>query len=146
MQYPLYLGTVLLVLLSLMFLGTAQAASWPYSYQADALLQQANGEPADDARAYLEIRSYRPGEGRITLVFANGSRSAAARFNARIRFFDEDGDLLREEHFESRLGAADTDGAFERRLTRTLRVDEFASIDTEFYLDGDRPLQRAGLD
>lgn len=146
MQYPLYLGTALLLGLSLLFLGTAQAASWPYSYQADALLQQANGQPADDARAYLEIRSYRPGEGRITLVFANGSRSAAARFNARIRFLDKDGDVLREEHFESRLGAADTDGAFERMLTRTLRIDEFARIDTEFYLDGNRPLQRAGLD
>ncbi len=146
MQYPLYLGTALLVLLSLVFMGSAQAASWPYSYQADALLEQANGEPAADARAYLEIRSYRPGEGRITLVFANGSRSADARFNARIRFLDEDGDVLREEHFESRLGAADSDGAFERQLTRTLRVEAFTSIDTEFYLDGNRPLQRAGLD
>lgn len=146
MQYPLYLGTALLVALSLLLLGTAQAASWPYRYQTDAQLEQPNGQPANDARAFLEIHSFRPGEGRITLVFANGSRSSAARFNARVRFYDEDGELLREEHFESRLGAADADGAFERRLSRALRVEEFARVDTEFYLDGNRPLQSAGLD
>ena len=146
MQYPLYLGTALLVALSLLMLGSAQASSWPYRYQADATLEQANGEPASDARAYLEIRSYRPGEGRITLVFANGSRSSAARFHARVRFLDQDGELLREEHFESRLGAADAEGAFERRLSRALRVDEFARVDAEFYLDGNRPMHSAGLD
>lgn len=146
MQYPLYLGTAALLVMSLLFLGTAQATSWPYTYHADALLEQANGQAASDARAYLEIRSYRPGEGRITLVFANGSRSSAARFNARIRFLDANGEVLREEHFESRLGAADTDGAFERRLSRALRVDDFARVDAEFYLDGNRPLQRAGLE
>ena len=146
MQYPLYLGTAVLLALSLLFLGTAQAASWPYHYQADALLEQPNGQPAGDARAYLEIRSYRPGEGRITLVFANGSRSSVARFNARIRFLDADGKVLREEHFESRLGAADSEGAFERMLSRALRVEAFARVDAEFYLDGNRPLQRAGLE
>ena len=146
MQYPLYLGTALLLALSLLFLGTAQAASWPYRYQADALLEQPNGQPASDARAYLDIRSYRPGEGRITLVFANGSRSSAAGFNARIRFLDADGELLREEHFESRLGKADTEGAFERMLSRALRVDAFARVEVEFFLDENRPLQHAGLE
>ena len=146
MQYPLYLGTALLVAFSLLFLSSAQASSYPYRYHADAQLQQANGEAAEDARAFLEIRSYRPGEGRITLVFANASRHGDARFNARIRFLDKDGEVLREEHFESRLGAADADGAFERQLSRALRVEGFERIDAEFYLDGNRPIQRAGLD
>ena len=146
MQYPLYIGTALLVAFSLLFLGTAQAGSYPYQYHADALLVQANGEAADDARAFLDIRSYRPGEGRITLLFANESRHGDARFNARIRFIGEHGEVLREEHFESRLGAADAEGAFERRLSRALRVETFEQIDVEFYLDGNRPIQRAGLD
>jgi hypothetical protein len=79
------------------------------------------------------------------VMFSNGTSLDYVRFNARVKFLDADGALIREEYFERRIEAAGSDGAAERSLSKLADLSEFAAVEVDFFLS-DIPLATvAGL-
>jgi hypothetical protein len=67
-------------------------------------------------------------------MFSNGTALDHVQFNARVKFLDADGSLIREELFERRIEAAGYHGAAERSLTKLVDLAEFAFVRVDFYL------------
>jgi len=114
--------------------GSAVASNATYEYHADAPMRHSSGMSVDNAYGYAYVATDKKGHGVIRVMFSNGSPLHYARFNARIAFLDHDGGVIREMHFDRRLEAADAEGAAERRVSKLVGLNEFASVEVDFFL------------
>ena len=135
------------LLLSLLVLACGQAAAGNpnYEYHLNASMQHASAGSVKDAYGYVYVVTDKKGHGVIRVMFSNGMPQDYVRFNARVKFLDADGALVREEYFERRIEAAGFDGAAERSLSKLVDLSEFAEVKVDFFLS-DIPLATvAGL-
>lgn len=114
--------------------GSAAAGNATYEYHADAPMRHASGGNVDNAWGYAYVATDMKGHGVIRVMFSNGSPLHRARFNARIAFLDAAGSVIREEHFDRRIEAADAWGAAERRVSKLVSLTEFASVEVDFFV------------
>ena len=128
------INAILLLPLLLLASGQAAAASQNYEFHADARMRHATGNDVDNAYGYVHVVTDKKGHGVIRVMFSNGTSLHEARFNARIRFLDADGKLIRTEKFDYRVEAAGLQGAAERRLTKLVDLTEFADIEVDFFV------------
>ena len=136
-----------ILLLSLLLLACGQAAAGGanYEYHLNASMQHAGSGFIKDAYGYVYVVTDKKGHGVIRVMFSNGTPLDYARFNARVKFLDADGTLIREEYFERRIEAAGSDGAAERSLSKLVDLSEFAAVKVDFFVS-DIPLATvAGL-
>ena len=113
---------------------SVQAASHPFEYHADARMQHESFGPVDQAYGYLNIVTDEGGNGTINVMFFNGSGRDLAQFNARVKFLDDAGAVLREEHFDCWLDAEGLDEAIECKVTKPLSLTHFESVEVDFFL------------
>ena len=97
-------------------------------------MRHATGDDVNNAYGYVYVVTDKKGHGVIRVMFSNGTSLHQARFNARIRFLDADGKLIRTEKFDYRIEAAGLQGAAERRLTKLVDLTEFADIEVDFFV------------
>ena len=129
-----YMNAATALLLLLTAIGAGRAEAGPgYEYLADARMQH-TGDGVDNAYGLVHLVTDHNGRGFIRVLFSNGTALDHVQFNAQVKFLDENGRVLREEWFDRRLEAADQLGAAEREITRLLELDEFASMQVEFFL------------
>jgi hypothetical protein len=123
-------------LVPLILLGSRQAlaVAHPYDFHADARMVHQNLGPVDKAYGYMNVVTDTDGNGIINVMFSNGSRLNWVRFNARVKFLNAAGVVIKEENFDHRIGAAGDEGAVERKVSKPLAVSDFASIQVDFYL------------
>ncbi|MCP4187880.1 MAG: hypothetical protein GY763_09805 [Gammaproteobacteria bacterium] len=110
------------------------AVSHPYDFHADARMVYENNDPVDKAYGYMNVITDNSGKGFINVMFSNGSSINLARFNARVKFLNAAGSVIKEEYFAHRISAAMTSGAIERKVTKPLPVSNFDSIQVDFFL------------
>ena len=122
------------VLLALLASQPASAVSYPFEFSTDAKMTYGSGPAIDKAYGFMTVVTDQHGDGTINVMFSNGSRSTSARFNARVKFLDQSGDVIREEYFDHWMGAAEFDEAIEGKVTKTMTPAEFDSIEVDFYL------------
>lgn len=122
------------VLLSLFTSHPASAVGHPYEFSADARMAHQDLTPLQRAYGFLTVVTDENGDGIINVMFSNGSQSTSARFNARVKFLDDSGAVIREEYFDHWLGAAEFDEAIEGKVTKTMTLADFESIQVDFYL------------
>ena len=114
--------------------NSAFAVSHPYDFHVDAKMVHKNHGPVENAYGYMNIITNDNGSGTINVMFSNGSRLNLARFNARVKFLNASGSVIKEEHFGHRISAASFTGAVERKVSKPLTVSNFDSIQVDFYL------------
>jgi hypothetical protein len=136
---------ILLLPLLLLTCGQALAGNPNFEYHADARMQHARTGAINDAYGYVYVVTDKKGHGVIRVMFSNGTSLDHAQFNARVKFLDADGSLIREEHFERRIEAAGFHGAAERSLTKLVDLTEFASVQVDFFLSDESMTAIAGL-
>ena len=105
-RMTLRINAILLVPLLLLACGQAAAARQNYEFHADARMRHATGDDVNNAYGYVYVVTDKKGHGVIRVMFSNGTSLHQARFNARIRFLDADGKLIRTEKFDYRVEAA----------------------------------------
>ncbi len=130
----LKLTLVLFFLLAAVGLNRVYAASTPHEYHADARMSYRGHGPVASTHGYLRVISDSTGIGLVDVMFSNGNPTLRALFNARVRFLSAAGRVLREAHFNCRLGGAGEDGASECKVTQPLSRTAFDSIQVDFYL------------
>ena len=123
-------------LVPLFLLGSRQAfaVTHPYDFHADASMAHQNLGPVAKAYGYMNVITDTSGHGIINVMFSNGSQLNWARFNARVKFLDAAGAIIKEEVFDHRIAAAGNEGAVERKVSKPLTVSNFESIQVDFYL------------
>jgi hypothetical protein len=114
--------------------GTAAARNATYEYHADAPMRHASGISIENAYGYAYVVTDKKGHGVIRVMFSNGSPLHYARFNAHVAFLDVDGGVIREEHFDRQIEAADVQGAAESRVSKLVDLTDFASVKVDFFL------------
>ena len=133
-EYILYLTTVILITLSAFVLHPAQAASDTSEFHEFArMFHQSHGR-IDETYGYVYVTTDKIGAGTISVMFSNGSRLDGAKFNARVKFLDTSGAVIREEYFNQRIAAADLQGAAEGKVSKPFTLSGFDSIEVEFFL------------
>jgi hypothetical protein len=128
------LALTLPVLLSLFTAHPAFAVGHPYEFNADARMAHQGLTPLQRAYGFMTVVTDKNGDGAINVMFSNGSRSTSARFNARVKFLDQSGAVIREEYFDHWLAAAEFDEAIEGKVTKAMTSAAFESIQVDFYL------------
>jgi hypothetical protein len=136
---------MLLLPLVILTCGQAVASKANFEYHADARMQHASQGAVNDAYGYVYVVTDKKGHGVIRVMFSNGTALDHAQFNARVKFLDADGLLVREEHFERRIEAAGFHGAAERSFSKLVDLSEFASVRVDFYLSDIPVATLAGL-
>jgi len=127
---PYLVCAILLLLVCVPALASQQT----YEFHQDARMQDQAGSLVNDAYGYVYVVTDKKGHGVIRVMFSNGTRFDNARFNAQVSFLDAAGKLLREESFSHRIEAAGGEGAAERRLSKLVDLNEFASLRVKFFL------------
>ena len=112
----------------------ALAAGPTFEFHHDAPMQHRNGESLREAYGYAYVATDMRGHGVIRVMFSNGSELDNARFNALLTFRDADGRMIRSESFSERISAAGADGAAEHRLSRLVNLNQFESLEIDFFL------------
>lgn len=120
--------------LSLLFSLTAGAASHPFEFHADARMQHALHGPVEQAYGYMNVITDDKGNGSITVMFSNGSGLDLAQFNARVKFLDSAGAIIKEEYFDCWMDAEGLREALECKVTKPLSLSSFDSVEVDFYL------------
>ena len=133
-EYILYLTTVILITLSAFVLNPAQAASDTSEFHEFARMFHESHGRIDETYGYVYVTTDNIGAGTISVMFSNGSRLDGARFNARVKFLDTSGAVMKEEYFNQRIAAADLQGAAEGKVSKPFRLSGFDSIEVDFYL------------
>jgi len=128
------LALALPVVLSLFVSHPASAVGHPYEFSADARMAHQGLTPLQRAYGFMTVVTDKNGDGTINVMFSNGSRSTSARFNARVKFLDQSGAVIREEYFDHWLAAAEFDEAIEGKVTKAMTSADFESIQVDFYL------------
>jgi hypothetical protein len=133
-EYILYLTTVILITLSAFVLNPAQAASDTSEFHEFARMFHESHGRIDETYGYVYVTTDKIGAGTISVMFSNGSRLDGAKFNARVKFLDTSGAVMKEEYFNQRIAAADLQGAAEGKVSKPFRLSGFDSIEVDFYL------------
>lgn len=133
-KYTLNVVAILLISLSAFASNPAYGDSHSYDFHADAKMAHKNFGPIDKAYGYMNVITDNSGKSTINVMFSNGSEIDWARFNARVKFLDSSGLVIEEEHIYRWIDAAGVDGAEERRVSKSLTVTEFETIEVDFYL------------
>lgn len=124
------------LLLPLILLGSlaASAASHPFEFHADARMQHERHGPVDQAYGYMNVITDANGNGSITVMFSNGSGLNLEQFNARVKFLDTAGAIIKEEYFDCWMDAEGLREAIECKVTKPVSVSSFESVEVDFYL------------
>ncbi len=133
-QLMLKIVTGLFIVMPVLASTQAWAVSHPYDFHTDAKMVYENRGPVDKAYGYMNVITDNSGKGFINVMFSNGSSINLARFNARVKFLNAAGSIIKEEYFGHRISAAMTSGAIERKVTKPLAVSNFDSIQVDFFL------------
>ena len=133
-EYTLYVATVLLITLSAFVLHPAQAASDTSEFHEFASMTHKSLGRIDQTYGYVNVTTDTGGAGKISVMFSNGSQLNGAWFNARVKFLDTLGAVIKEAHFKQRIAAADYQGAAEGKVSKPLTFSNFDSIQVDFYL------------
>ena len=133
-EYTLYMATALMITLSAFVLHPAQAASRTTEFHEFARMAHESFGRIDETYGYVYVATDADGAGTISVMFSNGSRLDGAKFNARVRFLDTAGAVVKEESFNQRIAAADFEGAAEGKISKPLTFPDFDSIQVDFYL------------
>lgn len=112
----------------------AYGESHSYDFQANAKMQHKQYGLVDKAYGLVNVVTDNDGKGTIDVMFSNGSQIDWAKFNARLKFVDASGTIIKQEHIYRWLDAAGEDGATERKVSKSLTVFGFETIEVEFYL------------
>lgn len=123
-------------LLALSLLGSipAGAASHPFEFHADARMQHEQYGPIEQAYGYMNVVTDDNGNGTINVMFSNGSGLDLAQFNARVKFLDTAGAIVKEEYFDCWMDAEGLQEAIECKVTKPLSLSKFDSVEVDFYL------------
>ncbi len=124
------------VLLPLALLGSlpAAAAAHPFEFHADARMQHERYGPVEQAYGYMNVITDANGNGSINVMFSNGSGLDLAQFNARVKFLDTAGAIIREEYFDCWMDAEGLQEAIECKVTKPLSISAFEAVEVDFYL------------
>ncbi len=98
-----------------------------------------------DAWGYLRVISDASGNGLVDVMISNASPKLRALFNARVRFLDDSGRVLRDALFNCRLGTASSDSASECKVSKPLKRTAFGSIQVDFFLSDFPAASRVAL-
>ena len=128
------LNLVLPLLVSLFASQPAFAVGHPYDFAADARMAVHDKDAVSKTYGLMTLVTDGEGNGTIDVMFSNGNKAHSARFNARVKFLDAAGAVIREEYFDHWLAAAGFDGAIEGKVTKHLPLSDFESIQVDFYL------------
>ena len=131
------------VLLALLASQSAFAVGYPFEFSTDAKMTYRNQTAIDKAYGFMTVVTDKNGDGTINVMFSNGNQSTSARFNARVKFLDQSGAVVREEYFDHWLGAAELDEAIEGKVTKSMTSANFESIQVDFYLSNVSGLEKA---
>lgn len=131
-----YLLNITLLLASALQMTSipAYGESHSYDFHADAKMLHKHHGPVDKAYGLVKVVTDHHGKGTIDVMFSNGSQIDWAKFNAHVKFLNASGSVVREEHIYRWLDAANEDGAAERKISKSLTVSGFETIEVEFYL------------
>ena len=94
-EYVLVIIAALITLCSMIFSSVAQAGPHPYEFHADSKMAHARHGEVDRAYGYLYVETNEQGRGTINVMFSNGNEKNWARFNARVRFLNAAGKVIR---------------------------------------------------
>lgn len=138
---------VSVILLPLALLGSisAGAATYPFEFHADARMQHALYGPIEQAYGYMNVVTDDHGNGTINVMFSNGSGLDLAQFNARVKFLDARGAIIKEEYFDCWMDAEGLQEAIECRITKPLSLSNFDSVEVDFYLSEIDELNAAAI-
>ncbi|MBT8434598.1 MAG: hypothetical protein KJN95_08055 [Gammaproteobacteria bacterium] len=131
------------VLLALLASQPASAVGYPFEFSTDAKMTYGSETAIEKAYGLMTVVTDKNGDGIINVMFSNGSRSTSARFNARVKFLDDSGAVIREENFDHWLAAAEFDEAIEGKVTKAMTLADFESIEVDFYLSHVSGLDKA---
>lgn len=113
---------------------SVSAASHPFEFHADARMHHESIGPIEQAYGYMNIVTDDGGNGTINVMFFNGSGRDLAQFNARVKFLDRAGTVVREEKFDCWLDAEGLNEAIECKVTKPLSLITFESVEVDFFL------------
>lgn len=133
-ENTLYVATVILITLSAFVLNPAQAASDISEFHEFASMTHKSYGRIDETYGYVRVTTNEGDAGTISVMFSNGSALNGARFNARVKFLDASGAVIKEENFNRKIAAADSQGAAEGKVSKALTLSNFDSIEVDFYL------------
>ena len=128
------LKAALPLLASLFASHPASAVGHPYEFAVDARMANHDSDTVTKTYGYMTLVTDREGNGTIDVMFSNGNSRHSALFNARVKFLDAAGAVLREEYFNHWLAAAEFDEAIEGKVSKPLPLADFESIQVEFFL------------
>ena len=130
------LNTVAALLVSCLAFASnpAYGEAYPHDFQANAKMLHKQYGPVDKAYGLVNVVTDNDGKGSIDVMFSNGSQIDWAKFNAQLKFIDASGAIVKQEHIYRWLDAATEDGATERKVSKSLTVSGFETIEVEFYL------------
>ena len=128
------LNLILPLLVSLFASQPASAVGYPYDFAVDAPMAIHDKDAVTKTYGFMTLVTDGEGNSTIDVMFSNGNRAHSARFNARVKFLNTDGTVIREEYFDHWLAAAEFDGAIEGKVTKHLPLSDFASIQVDFFL------------
>ena len=128
------LNMVLPLLVSLFASLPASAVGHPYDFAVDARMPIHDQDAVTKTYGFMTLVTDGEGNGTIDVMFSNGNNAHSARFNARVKFLDTDGTVIREEYFDHWLAAAEFDEAIEGKVTKHLPLSDFESIQVDFFL------------
>lgn len=128
------LTVALPVLVSLFASQPAAAIGHPYEFAVDARMANQGNDIVNKTYGYMTLVTDKDGNGTIDVMFSNGNPSHSARFNARVKFLDAAGAVIREEYFNHWLAAAEFNEAIEGKVTKPLPLSDFDSIQVDFFL------------
>lgn len=90
--------------------------------------------PIEQAYGYMNVITDDNGSGTISVMFSNGSGLDLAQFNARVKFLDAAGAIVKEEYFDCWMDAEGLQEAIECKVTKPLSLSNFNSVEVDFYL------------
>ena len=128
------LKAALPLLVSLFASQAAFAIGHPYEFAVDARMANHGSDAVTKTYGYMTLVTDSEGNGTIDVMFSNGNSRHSALFNARVKFLNAAGAVIREEYFNHWLGAAEFDEAIEGKVSKPLPLADFESIQVEFFL------------
>lgn len=105
-----------------------------FGFQANAKMMHKQNVPVDKAYGLINVVIDGDGRGKMEVMFSNGSHLDWVKFNAEVRFIDEAGSVVEEQHVYRWLESADSNGAAERKVSKTLSLNSVKSVEVNFYL------------
>ena len=127
-------GWLALVLMMVLPSAHARVVIHPFEFHADAKMGYWEQGPLDHAYGYMNLLTDEEGRGLINVMFSNAGHLDNAVFNARVRFLDTRGLVIRQERFNCRMDSTGVEGPAECLVSKPLATTDFQSIEVDFYL------------